>query len=85
MTHDTPARFRQTAGHILTTPDLEEMRREAYYNALPAGIRVGYDGGTPPRGWLRCQGRFDVAQYPRLAAIYPSGQLPDQPGEIIKF
>lgn len=79
------AKFRSTPGHILSTQDLEGYRRQAHYNAIPAGCRFGYDGATPPLGFIWCRGTFDLARYPRLAAIYPSGQLPDKPGEVVKF
>lgn len=79
------ARFKPTAGHIFTTHDLESYQREAYYNAIPPGLCGPYDGPEPPRGWLWCRGSFDVSLFPRLAKLYPSGTLPDRPGQIIKF
>lgn len=79
------ARFRPTAGHIFTTQELGEYQREAQYNAIPAGLCGAYDGPEPPRGWLWCRGAFDVTLFPRLARVYPDGQLPDRPGQIIKF
>lgn len=79
------ARFKPTAGHIFTTHDLESYQREAYYNAIPPGLKGKYDGPEPPRGWLWCRGQFDVSLFPRLATIYPDGLLPNEPGWIIKF
>jgi hypothetical protein len=80
------ARFRPTAGHLLTSDELEGYQQQAYYNAIPAGLIGKWDGDAPPRGWLWYRGTFDVSLYPRLARIYPAGQFPQsEPGWIIKF
>ncbi|EHK0700397.1 tail fiber protein [Salmonella enterica] len=40
---------------------------------------------TPPEGWLKYNGAaFDKVLYPKLAAVYPSGVLPDLRGEFIR-
>lgn len=40
---------------------------------------------TPPEGWLKYNGAaFDKAKFPKLAAVYPSGNLPDLRGEFIR-
>lgn len=40
---------------------------------------------TPPEGWLKYNGAsFDKAKFPKLAAVYPSGILPDLRGEFIR-
>lgn len=54
-------------------------------SALPVGVPVPWSSETPPDGWLKCNGAaFDTAQYPALAAAYPSGVLPDLRGEFIR-
>lgn len=38
-----------------------------------------------PDGWLKYNGAaFDKAKYPKLAALYPAGVLPDLRGEFIR-
>ncbi|EGN2329963.1 tail fiber protein, partial [Escherichia coli] len=50
-------------------------------SALPVGVPVPWPSATSPKGWLKCNGAaFDTAQYPALAAAYPSGVLPDLRG-----
>ncbi|MCL8357005.1 phage tail protein [Enterobacter hormaechei] len=40
---------------------------------------------TPPEGWLKYNGAaFDKAKFPKLAAVYPSGVLPDLRGVFIR-
>ena len=40
---------------------------------------------TPPAGWLKYNGAaFDKTKFPKLAAVYPSGILPDLRGEFIR-
>ncbi|MBC8867741.1 phage tail protein, partial [Escherichia coli] len=54
-------------------------------SALPVGVPVPWPSATSPKGWLKCNGAaFDTAQYPALAAAYPSGVLPDLRGEFIR-
>lgn len=54
-------------------------------SALPAGVPVPYPLATPPDGWLKCNGAlFDKVKYPKLAAAYPSGSLPDLRGEFLR-
>ncbi|WP_086873823.1 phage tail protein [Kosakonia pseudosacchari] len=51
----------------------------------PVGVPQPYPAATPPIGWLKCNGaEFDKAKYPGLAALFPSGYLPDLPGEFIR-
>lgn len=52
---------------------------------LPVGIPLPWPTATPPAGWLKCNGAaFDKAKYPKLAAVYPLGLLPDLRGEFIR-
>lgn len=52
---------------------------------LPVGIPQPWPKSTPPDGWLKCNGwKFDKNKYPKLAAAYPSGILPELRGEFIR-
>ncbi|EOW5485250.1 phage tail protein [Escherichia coli H32] len=54
-------------------------------SALPVGVPVPWPSATPPTGWLKCNGSpFNLASYPKLAAVFPSGVLPDLRGEFIR-
>lgn len=54
-------------------------------SALPVGVPVPYPLATPPTGWLKCNGSsFSLTSYPKLAAVFPSGVLPDLRGEFIR-
>ncbi|HFI7481169.1 TPA: tail fiber protein [Escherichia coli] len=54
-------------------------------SALPVGVPVPYPLATPPTGWLKCNGStFNLSSYPALAAVFPSGVLPDLRGEFIR-
>ncbi|HGT6176592.1 TPA: phage tail protein, partial [Escherichia coli] len=47
----------------------------------PVGVPLPFPSATPPTGWLKCNGAaFDKAKYPGLAAVFPSGYLPDLRG-----
>ncbi|ELY2473221.1 tail fiber protein [Cronobacter sakazakii] len=53
--------------------------------ALPVGVPVPWPLATPPDGWLKYNGAaFDKNKFPKLAAVYPSGTLPDLRGEFIR-
>ncbi len=54
-------------------------------SALPVGVPVPWPSATSPTGWLKCNGSsFNLASYPKLAAVFPSGVLPDLRGEFIR-
>ncbi|EIA0034314.1 tail fiber protein [Salmonella enterica] len=54
-------------------------------SALPVGVPVPWPLPIPPLGWLKYNGApFDKNLYPKLAAVYPSGILPDLRGEFIR-
>lgn len=54
-------------------------------SALPVGVPVPWPLATPPTGWLKCNGSsFSLTSYPALAAVFPSGVLPDLRGEFIR-
>lgn len=49
------------------------------------GIPQPWPRATAPVGWLKCSGQsFDTAAFPKLAAAYPAGVLPDLRGEFIR-
>lgn len=51
----------------------------------PVGVPLPFPSATPPTGWLKCNGAaFDIVKYPGLAAVFPSGRLPDLRGEFIR-
>ena len=52
---------------------------------VPVGIPLPWPQTTPPGGWFECNGsQFNTNWYPRLAAAYPNGRLPDLRGEFIR-
>lgn len=54
-------------------------------SAVPVGVPVPYPLATPPAGWMKCNGSsFNKSALPALAAVYPSGVLPDLRGEFIR-
>ena len=54
-------------------------------NYIPVGVPLPWPTNKPPAGWFECNGStFDKNQFPRLAAAYPSGRLPDLRSEFIR-
>ena len=54
-------------------------------NYLPVGIPLPWPQMTPPAGWFECNGStFNKEDFPKLAATYPYGFLPDLRGEFIR-
>ena len=54
-------------------------------SALPVGAPVPWPLATPPTGWLKCNGApFSAEEYPELAKVYPTNELPDLRGEFIR-
>lgn len=53
--------------------------------SIPVGVPLPWPQTTPPAGWFECNGsQFNTNWYPRLAAAYPNGRLPDLRGEFIR-
>ncbi|EOT3917573.1 tail fiber protein [Escherichia coli] len=70
---------KNTIAEILTYLGLGEG------SALPVGVPVPYPLAVPPAGWMKCNGSsFNLSSYPALAAVFPSGVLPDLRGEFIR-
>jgi microcystin-dependent protein len=56
-----------------------------YGSMLPFGTPLPWPTTTAPSGWLKCNGAtFDKVAYPKLAAAYPSGALPDLRGIFLR-
>ncbi|WP_226020291.1 phage tail protein [Serratia symbiotica] len=54
-------------------------------SAIPPGVPLPWPLDTPPADYALMQGQtFDTVKYPKLAAAYPSGKLPDMRGWTIK-
>ncbi|RRB61107.1 phage tail protein [Escherichia coli] len=54
-------------------------------SALPVGVPIPWPSATPPTGWLKCNGApFSAEEYPELAKVYPTNELPDLRGEFIR-
>nr|DAH54568.1 MAG TPA: tail fiber protein [Caudoviricetes sp.] len=52
---------------------------------VPVGVPLPWPTDTAPAGYAIMAGQeFDTAAYPKLAAAYPSGVLPDMRGQTIK-
>lgn len=52
---------------------------------LPVGAIILWGNTTPPEGWLELNGQtFDTAENPDLAALYPSGRVPDWRGRFVR-
>ena len=52
---------------------------------LPVGIPQPWPSDHLPAGWFECNGSpFDVNRFPKLAAVYPWGTLPDLRGLFIR-
>ena len=51
----------------------------------PVGVPMPWPQVHPPAGYFECNGSaFNKNQFPKLAAAYPSGKLPDLRGEFIR-
>jgi phage-related tail fiber protein len=76
----------QLAAHIAASDPHQQYLLEADIDKyIPAGFPLPWPAATPPSGWFKCNGAaFDKAKYPKLAAVYPSGSLPDLRGEFLR-
>lgn len=69
------------ANHFMTT-DGTDLAAET---GVPVGVPLPWPTDTAPAGYAIMSGqKFDKAAYPKLAAAYPSGVLPDMRGQTIK-
>ena len=76
----------QLAAHVAAAdPHTQYLLESDIDKYIPAGLPLPWPQATPPGGWLKCNGAtFDKAKYPKLAAAYPSGVLPDLRSEFIR-
>ncbi|MDU4353040.1 tail fiber protein [Phytobacter diazotrophicus] len=52
---------------------------------LPVGAIVLWGNAMPPSGWLELNGQaFNTGENPELAALYPSGRVPDWRGRFVR-
>lgn len=74
------------AGHLkAANPHPQYLQIADIASFTPVGVPLPYPSATPPAGWLKCNGAaFNKGQYPKLAALFPSGNLPDLRGEFIR-
>ncbi|HHH7549318.1 TPA: phage tail protein [Escherichia coli] len=64
---------------------LAEKITELQGVALPVGTPIPWPSDSVPPGYALMQGQsFDKGSYPKLAAVYPSGIIPDMRGWTIK-
>lgn len=76
----------QLAAHVAAAdPHTQYLLESDIDKYIPVGFPLPWPQATPPSGWLKCNGAtFDKAKYPKLAAVYPSGALPDLRGEFLR-
>lgn len=76
----------QLAVHVAAAdPHTQYLLESDIDKYIPVGFPLPWPQATPPGGWLKCNGAtFDKAKYPKLAAAYPSGALPDLRGEFLR-
>ncbi|HCP1619250.1 TPA: prophage tail fiber N-terminal domain-containing protein [Escherichia coli] len=78
----------QTGRDILAKNSAAEVREYLGLeesSPFPAGAPVPWPSDTVPSGYALMQGQtFDKSAYPKLAAAYPSGVIPDMRGWTIK-
>ncbi|HAW0942287.1 TPA: phage tail protein [Escherichia coli] len=74
------------AAHLAATnPHPQYLQIADIAKYTPVGVPLPFPSATPPTGWLKCNGAaFDKEKYPGLAAVFPSGNLPDLRGEFIR-
>lgn len=69
-----------TASKFMTTDGVNLAE-----TGVPVGVPLPWPTDTAPDGYAIMAGqKFDKAAYPKLAAAYPSGVLPDMRGQTIK-
>ena len=77
--------YRGSATNGYWEPWVEQITTANADLIVPVGVPLPYPLATPPTGWLKCNGwPFDKNKYPRLAAVYPSGFLPELRGETVR-
>ncbi|PXB01105.1 phage tail protein [Pectobacterium carotovorum subsp. carotovorum] len=74
----TPRRLHDGASYLD-----EQLKTALTPYLLPIGAIIMWPSVTPPDGWLELNGqKFNVTENPKLAVMFPAGQLPDYRGRF---
>lgn len=73
------------SGNFANLNSTIESLKTDIVSSYPIGAPIPWPTDTPPEGYAIMEGQtFDADLYPKLAAVYPSGTLPDMRGQTIK-
>ena len=73
------------SGNFANLNSTIESLKTDIVSSYPIGAPIPWPTDTPPEGYAIMEGQtFDAGLYPKLAAVYPSGALPDMRGQTIK-
>lgn len=73
------------SGNFANLNSTIESLKTDIVSSYPIGAPIPWPTDTPPEGYAIMEGQtFDASLYPKLAAVYPSGALPDMRGQTIK-
>lgn len=73
------------SGNFANLNSTIESLKTDIVSSYPIGAPIPWPTDTPPEGYAIMEGQtFDTGLYPKLAAVYPSGALPDMRGQTIK-
>ena len=73
------------SGNFANLNSTIESLKTDIVSSYPIGAPIPWPTDTPPEGYAIMEGQtFDIGLYPKLAAVYPSGSLPDMRGQTIK-
>lgn len=73
------------SGNFANLNSTIESLKTDIVSSYPIGAPIPWPTDTPPEGYAIMEGqKFDTDLYPKLAAVYPSGSLPDMRGQTIK-
>ncbi|URY15503.1 tail fiber [Shigella phage ESh33] len=73
------------SGNFANLNSTIESLKTDIVSSYPIGAPIPWPTDTPPEGYAIMEGQtFDTGLYPKLAAVYPSGTLPDMRGQTIK-
>lgn len=73
------------SGNFANLNSTIESLKTDIVSSYPIGAPIPWPTDTPPEGYAIMEGQtFDAGLYPKLAAVYPSGTLPDMRGQTIK-
>ncbi|UIU46994.1 tail fiber protein [Escherichia phage EP01] len=84
-TLDTDGNITGGSGNFANLNSTIESLKTDIVSSYPIGAPIPWPTDTPPEGYAIMEGQtFDKSAYPKLAAVYPSGALPDMRGQTIK-